>query len=93
MNLRNPANLYLDVLWGQGPDDYRLKSLRRLKTALPKGKVTALDTPISVEYEIDTHQALSITLIVHDPNGEYRVSVIDLIKELSEINAKEDYNA
>ena len=93
MSLRNPSNLYLDVLWGQGPDDCGLKFLRRLKTALPKGKVTSLDTPISVEYEINTHQALTITLIIHDPNGAYPITVIDLIKDLKEINVEEDHNA
>ena len=93
MKLRNPANLYLDVLWGQGPDDCGLKFLRRLKTALPKGKVTALDTSIDVEYEINTHQALTLTLIVHDPNGDYTVPVIDLIRDLKEINVEEDQNA
>ena len=83
MKLSNPAYLYLDILWGLGWKDSLLKRLRRLRKPLPNGKVTPIGTDISVHYKIDKHQAMDIELIVHDPRGEYKVTLLNLIKDVN----------
>ena len=80
MELRNPANLYLDVLWGHSTKDCELKRLRHFRAPLPRGKITPMGTKVSVHYHIDTHQAMDIDLIVHDPDGDYSVKILNLIK-------------
>lgn len=82
MQLRNPAYLYVDVLWGLNTKECGLKRLRRLRQPLPRGKITPMGTKISVSYKIDVHQAMDIQLIVHDPNGEYTVPLLKLIKNV-----------
>lgn len=82
MELRNPAYLYVDVLWGQSPRDCELTRLRRLRKQLPHGVITPIGTKVSIEYEIDIHQAMNVKLIVHDKNGEYTVPLLNLIKDV-----------
>lgn len=86
LTLRNPVYFHVDVLWGNGPKDCKLQKLRRLRKPVTSsnssGKVTRLGTPISVEYEIDAHQAMNITLIVHDSQGEYQVPLLRLIEDI-----------
>ena len=82
MQLRNPAYLYMDVLWGMGSKDCELKRLRRLRKPLPNGKITPIGTDVSVNWEIDAHQAMDIELVVHDPYGEYTIPLLKLIKDI-----------
>lgn len=80
--LRNPAYLYVDVLQGLGTKDCSLKRLRRLRKRLPNGKITPIGTKVSVKWKIDIHQAMDVELIVHDPNGEYTIPLLQLIKDV-----------
>jgi len=82
IQLRNPAYLYVDILWGLGTKDCSLKRLRRLRKPLPDGKITPIGTNVSVKWKIDTHQAMDVELIVHDPKGEYGIRLLKLIKSL-----------
>ena len=86
MQLRNPIFLYVDVLWGLGTKDCELKRLRRLRKALPNGKVTKMGTPIDVKWTIDAHQAMDVELIVHDIEGEYTVNLLKLIRNIDLTN-------
>ena len=82
IQLRNPAYLYIDILWGLGTKDCSLKRLRRLRKPLPNGKITPIGTNVSIKWKIDTHQAMDIELIVHDPNEEYSIPILKLIKSI-----------
>lgn len=92
IQLRNPAYLYVDILWGLGIKDCSLKRLRRLRKPLPDGKITPIGTNISVKWKIDAHQAMDIKLIVHDPNGEYTIPLLNLIKSV-DLSRGDDNNA
>ena len=92
IQLRNPAYLYIDILWGLGTKDYSLKRLRRLRKPLPNRKITPIGTNVSVKWRIDVHQAMDIELIVHDPNKEYTIPLLKLIKNV-DLSRGEDENA
>lgn len=86
MKIRNPVYVYVDVLRGHSTKDCNIQRLRRLRKPIPdntpSGKVTQIGTDVSVEYEIDKHQAMNITLTVHDPNGEYKIPLLRLIENI-----------
>lgn len=91
IQLCNPAYLYIDILWGLGTKDKALKRLRRLRKQLPDEKITPIGTNVSIKWKIDAHQAMDIELIVHDPNGEYTIPLLKLIKNV-DLSRGEDKN-
>ena len=80
--LRNPVYLYVDILQGLGTKDCTIKRLRRLRKRLPNRIITPIGTNVSVKWKIDAHQAMDVELIVHDPNEEYTVQLLQLIKDI-----------
>lgn len=75
LRITNPVEMTVDILRGASAVSPDLTRIKTLRCRLPSGRMTEIDTPVDISYEVTEEQRITLTLHIQDKRGPYDMTL------------------